>query len=50
MIEKNRFGFKTKIDFNYISDLLEKNNYTSIFSGNMHISYVLNGCFLIRDI
>ena len=50
MIEKNRFEFKTKIDFNYISDLLEKNNYTSIFSGNMHISYVLNGCFLIRDI
>ena len=50
MIEKNRFEFKTKIDFNYISDLLEKNNYTSIFSGNWHESYVLNGCFLIRDI
>ena len=50
MIEKNRFEFKTKIDFNYISNLLENNNYTSIFSGNWHESYVLNGCVLIRDI
>jgi mannose-6-phosphate isomerase-like protein (cupin superfamily) len=50
MIEKVNLLCKRHIDFNTVSELLDNNNYTSIFSGNWQESYVLNGTFLIRNI
>ena len=43
-------GYIQNIDFNFVSDLLDNNNFTSIFSGNWQEAYVLNGTFLIRNI
>tara|TARA_B110000285_G_C15001047_1_gene551444 strand:+ start:654 stop:1103 length:450 start_codon:yes stop_codon:yes gene_type:complete len=50
MIEKNVFEFKTDIDFNFLSKILDENNYTSVFGANWHESFILNGTFLIRNV
>ena len=50
MIERNRFNFKTNINFDYISKLIDTNNYRSVFSGNWNSDTVLNSSLLISNI
>ena len=48
--EKNIIDFKRDIDFNYISELLDDNNYESQFSSDWHGSFVLKSVFKINNI
>ena len=50
VFEKNIIDFKRDIDFNYISELLDNNNYESQFSSDWHSSFVLKSVFKINNI
>ena len=50
MIIKNFYRFKENIDFNFISNLLDRNNFISSISSNWISDYILESVFTIKDV
>jgi hypothetical protein len=47
---KNFFSFESKIDFNFITNLLNRNNLSSGISSNWNSQYLLESIFKIKDV
>jgi mannose-6-phosphate isomerase-like protein (cupin superfamily) len=47
---KNFFNFKNKIDFNFLSNLLDDNNFESLISSNCTQNFVFDSVFKIAKV
>ena len=47
---KNFFSFESKIDFNFISNLLDRNNLCSLISSNWMERFILESVFKIENV
>jgi mannose-6-phosphate isomerase-like protein (cupin superfamily) len=47
---KNFFSFKNKIDFNFLSNLLDDNNFESLISSNCTQNFVFDSVFKIAKV
>lgn len=50
ILQKNVVSFEDKVDFNFLSSLMDRNHFESEFTSNWLKEYIFNACFRIKNV